>query len=750
MLPQIDCFQSPLLRVSWDTKPYHRFYRSIFKLEQKREHYSIDIKRGLTLKRTIIIAEKPQAARRISKALATEGIFTENKKGKASYFEFEREGGKVCVLYALGHLYELKQSEKGWTYPRLETEWVPKYEVDKKDKRSRALIELIQKVADGAQDFLIATDLDIEGSLIGYHVLKYACRENPQKAQRMHFSTLTKKELRKAYENPSEHLDFPMIDAGIARHEIDWLYGINLTRALTLAIKEVTGWFKIVSTGRVQGPTLSFAAERDGQVNLFVPKPFWVILPKGRFGGEEFELEYSKNRIGRKLDANEIRIELLDSQGKVEEIRRRKFERKPPVPFNLSGLQSETYRHFGFKPSRTLAIAQSLYLRALISYPRTSSQKLPESIDTKEIFEQLKEQKQYTTLVQKILKNEKITPRQGKKKDPAHPAIHPTGKKPEKALSSSEAKVYDLVVRRFFSVFGKNAVRESIRTDIRCKKHVLYARGIRTVDTGWMVYYGEYASQEEKAIPRFEVGNTIAITAVDVDERYTSPPPRYNPSSMVKKLEKVGLGTKATRAGIVDSLKSRGYTIGDRFELSKLGYAIYETLNHYIPEILSVEMTRELEDKMKEIQEGKRSLDEVLENTKETLSKLLETFREREEEIGNDLVHGLKRYWKDKRELGACPKCDDGMLVIVRSQKTGKRFVGCSNYKKTGCDQTYPLPQKGEITPFDEKCPHCGHQMIRVHSGRRPWKTCVNWADCPGRQKDLKNLKNRREEEGEE
>lgn len=700
------------------------------------------------LKSRVIIAEKPQAARRIAHALATEGVFKEKKKGKSCYFEFERDGRTIRVVYALGHLYEIKQVEKGWTYPRLQTEWVPKYEVEKKDKRSRALINLIQKAAEGADDFLIATDLDIEGTLIGYHVLKYACNGNPQKAQRMCFSTLTEKELRNAYENPSEHLDFPMIDAGIARHEIDWLYGINLTRALTLAIKKVAGWFKIVSTGRVQGPTLSFAADRDRKVNLFVPEPFWVILPKGKFNEEEFELEYSRNRITKKQVADEIQKVLLGNEGKVEEIKRRTFERKPPVPFNLGGLQSESYRHFGFKPSRTLAIAQRLYLRALISYPRTSSQKIPESINVKEILENLKEQEKYKRFAQKIVESKKLKPREGKKKDPAHPAIHPTGKKPEEALSTSEAKIYDLVIRRFFALFGKNAVRESLRADIHCKELLLYARGLRTVDGGWMVYYGDYASQDERIMPDLEIGNTIDIIDVTVDERYTSPPPRYNPSSMVKKLEKAGLGTKATRAGIVDSLKSRGYTIGNRFELSKLGYAIYETLNHYTPEILSVEMTRELEDKMKEIQGGERDLDEVLQATKNTLSQLLKSFKEREEEIGNELVQGLKRYWKRKRELGPCPKCDGGMLVIVRSRKTGKRFVGCSNYEKTGCDQTFPLPQKGEITPLDKVCPHCGHPMIKVHSGRHPWKTCVNWADCPGRQEDLRNLKEKRSQKG--
>ncbi|MGV9102792.1 MAG: DNA topoisomerase, partial [Candidatus Thorarchaeota archaeon] len=445
-----------------------------------------------------------------------------------------------------------------------------------------------------------------------------------------------------------------------------------------------------------------------------------------------------------------IQDDLMGGEGTVEEFKRRTFERKPPVPFNLSGLQSESYRHFGFKPSRTLAIAQGLYLRALVSYPRTSSQKMPESIDVKEILEDLKEQEKYDLLAQEILKSKNLKPREGKKKDPAHPAIHPTGKRPEKALSDSEVKIYDLIIRRFFSLFGKSAVRESVRADIHCNNHVLYARGLRTLDAGWMAYYGEYASQDEKTIPDFEAGSTVDIISVDVDERYTSPPARYNPSSMVKKLEKVGLGTKATRASIVDSLKSRGYTIGDRFELSKLGYAIYETLNEHVPEILSVEMTRELEDKMNAIQEGRTELDEVLEETKDTLSKLLKAFKEREQDIGAELVHGLKRHWKRKRELGPCPNCDDGTLVIVRSRKSGKRFVGCSNYRKTGCDQTFPLPQKGEITPLDGVCPHCGLTMIRVHSGRHPWKTCVNWADCPGRQEDLKELKDRKSEKEKE
>jgi DNA topoisomerase-1 len=209
-------------------------------------------------------------------------------------------------------------------------------------------------------------------------------------------------------------------------------------------------------------------------------------------------------------------------------------------------------------------------------------------------------------------------------------------------------------------------------------------------------------------------------------------------------LEKINLGTKATRASIVDSLKSRGYTLNDKFELSTLGYTTYETLDHFMPLMLSADFTRRMEEEMNAIQTEKMDRTHAIEAAKTSLLSLLEQFREQEQEIGNALVSGLQRFWKEKQELGDCPKCKDGRLVIIRSPKTGKRFVGCSNYKDGGCDQTFPLPQKGEISPLDKMCEYCGFQMFKVVSRRRGWETCVNWTECPGRVDDLQALENRR------
>jgi len=180
--------------------------------------------RRAKLSRVLIISEKPTAAKRVAEALSQHESLSEIKKGRVSYYDFKRGKDTLVVAYALGHLYDLRQTEKGWTYPRLETEWVPKYEVVKKATGIKPIIRLIKRLAKEADEFVVATDYDIEGSLIGYLAVKYACRTDPANAKRMIFSSLTAKDLENAYENMSRPFEFHMIEAGQARHEVDWLY----------------------------------------------------------------------------------------------------------------------------------------------------------------------------------------------------------------------------------------------------------------------------------------------------------------------------------------------------------------------------------------------------------------------------------------------------------------------------------------------------------------------------------------------
>lgn len=691
-----------------------------------------------------MISEKPSAAKRIAEALDDQDAFREVKSGKASYYECNCQGDSLAVAYALGHLYELRQTEKGWTYPRLDTEWAPKYEVEKSAGGTKPVIELIRRLSVNADRFIVATDYDIEGSLIGYLIVKHICGIDPSRAQRMVFSSLTKPELQKAYGTLMPTLDFPMVESGCVRHEVDWLYGINLTRALTLALKNTTGLFRIVSTGRVQGPTLAFVAERDQQINLFVPIPFWTLSTTGVVDGQQVSLEYSERRIETKAQAGTLVKDLLGRTARVISISSRISSQRPPPPFNLSDLQSEAYRHFELRPSRTLQIAQGLYLDALITYPRTNSQKVPPSLDVRQTLEGIGKMSKYAPFVRRLLQHKSLVPVQGEKEDQAHPAILPTGNRPTEKLAGNEERVYDLVVRRFLALFEEPVVKRIVRANIRCDEHLFYLRGLRVLEAGWTSLYSPYVITNEKAIPPISEGNIIDLTSVRADEKYTPPPPRFNPSSLLKLLEKENLGTKATRAGIIDSINSRGYTLGSRFELSALGYAAFEALQTHVPDMLSADMTRRLELKMEEIQQGIGQRKTALLDAKNELVKLLENFRLQEQSIGQALAKGLRRYWREEQEIGPCPSCADGVLAVIYSPKTGKRFVGCSNHQKGTCNMTFPLPQKGKLIPLGRTCPHCGHHVIKILSGKRGWETCLNWTECPGRQQDIELLEKRR------
>ena len=304
------------------------------------------------LSRLMVVTEKPTAAKKIAVALDDAKSPKEIKKGKTSYFECNRGNDELIVVYAMGHLFELAQTEKGWTYPRLENEWVPKYEVDKKAANVKPIIALIKVLSKNIDKFVVATDYDIEGSLIGYLTLQYACKTDPSKAGRMRFSSLTENELVHAFDN-MHGLDFPLVESGQVRHEVDWLYGINLTRALTLAIKKAAGWFKIVSTGRVQGPALSYVAEREKEINLFVPLPYWEIQILAHHNNEELELEYFKKKISTESGSQEIVDSLSGKSAVVDKINKRTVTQQPhPSGKPVSSQEYEGDESFGLSNVR--------------------------------------------------------------------------------------------------------------------------------------------------------------------------------------------------------------------------------------------------------------------------------------------------------------------------------------------------------------------------------------------------------------
>jgi DNA topoisomerase-1 len=676
----------------------------------------------------LIIAEKPDAAKRIAAALGQRTIDKSERRGLPLY-EVERKGERLKIMAALGHLYTLKQSGKGWDYPTLEMEWVPKHEAQKSAEGSRAFIEKFQELSQGTQSFIVATDFDIEGETIAYCILKYACGDEAlAKAQRMKFSTLTDKELIEAYEHLLPQVDLRMAEAGETRHKVDWLFGINMSRALILALKHGTGKYKALSAGRVQGPTLAFLADREIAIRSFVPTTYWKINAKTELERRPYPLEYSKDQIPTRDEAEQIANKCRGKDGTITEIKKKLNTNSPPYPFDLGSLQTEAYRLFNFTPKKTLSIAERLYLSALISYPRTGSQRIPPSLDSRSILKSLSRIPSYRTLAEELLKKEKLTPHQGPKDDPAHPPITPTGVLPASgALTKQEEKIFDLVVRRFMSVYGDQSTTESISATLKIGEDIFHLRGRRIIEKGWLRFYERYFKSNEILLPPLKEDQILQCTECFVEEKHTNPLPRYNPSTLLSLMEDEGIGTKATRAEIIDTLSQRGYITGDQINVTDLGFAVVDILRKYLPEVLSVKMTRSLEQDMEKIRSGESKEEEVLSRVTGFLTPVLQEFKRTEATIGRELHDALQKSAKKPFIIGTCPACKTGELTIVRSKKTGKRFIGCSNFRNATCSFSAPIPQSGVIQTTEKKCNICGSPTIIVRfRGRRPWRLCVN------------------------
>lgn len=676
-------------------------------------------------KYSMIITEKPSSAEKIADALA-EGKAEKLKKRGISYFRLRRSGKDILVVPAVGHLFIL--SHKGgsaWSYPVFSVEWKPTF-MNKGSQWAKAYYENIKELAKGADEFISACDYDVEGSTIAFNVLRFLC--GSEDGKRMIFSTLTKPDLVSAYDNASPHLDFPHIEAGLARHHLDFFFGINLSRALIISLKSAGG-YRTLSIGRVQGPTLKMLKDRQDEISRFKPNPFWELELHGKVNGEDIVALHIRGKFWKK---DEVEETLKKSRGpaEVSGIEKKKHEQAPPLPFDLTTLQREAYGSFGYSPKRTLDVAQSLYEQALISYPRTSSQKLPRKIGYDAIIQGLAKQKKYSGYC-KSLKTP-LKPREGPKKDPAHPSIFPTGN-PPKTLTEQEKRLYDMIVRRFLSVFAEDAVREAAKASIQAGSEIFVAHGIITLKPGWLEIYGPYARLKEQALPDMKAGDPVDVKEINLLEKETQPPKRYTQATVLKEMEKLGLGTKGTRAHIIQTLYDREYIRETSIHVTELGEVVVSTLEKHCPEILSTELTRDLEKRMQAMQEGRLKKESMISEAKEFLKKILKEMKPREQEIGKSLLKGVIEAEKTRDIIGPCAKCGVGKLKIIKSMKTGKRFAACNEYPK--CRNTFPLPQKGGTLILKDKC-SCGLSIISIKQyRRRPWKLCAKCGFVEKREK---------------
>lgn len=674
----------------------------------------------------LIITEKPKVAEKMASALADGKVEKKRGKGQVSYYLVSRNGEEIAITPAVGHIYSLNQTAKGRDYPVFDIVWKPAFQVEKEADYTRGYIETIEMLGDKAEEVIVACDYDIEGSLIGYNALRFACGR--EEGKRMKFSALTPKDLQEAYEG-REELDLPNALAGEARHVLDWYYGINLSRALMGAIK-AAGKFQVMSIGRVQGPALKLLAEREKAIKAFKPTPYWELT----CDVDRVKFKHEKEKFEVKEEAVKAFAESKPKPHAIAAITRKPYEQKPNPPFDLTSLQVEAYRHFKFQPTATLDMAQTLYEASMISYPRTSSQKLPAKLNLGRIIGEIAKQPEYAPLAKQLIEKKMFTPFEGKKEDPAHPAIHPTGQRGD--VGERERKLYDLIVKRFLSCFAPNSKRESQSVTAKCGTQNYKAGGARTLEKGWIAFYEPYAKFEEVMLPTWKEGQEVNAENFAMDEKKTQPPKRFTPASVISELEDQDLGTKATRAVVVDTLFKRGYLKGSSsIEVTPFGLSVVEVMDKYSPEILDAELTRNIEKEMEGIQEKKVDKGKPIEDGKKIISQIAEHFKSREMDIGKELVGALAGARAEANRVGDCPKCGDGTLRIIQT-KFYTQFIGCSNYPK--CNNTYPLPKGVKVEPTEGACAECGMPQVKITPFKSyPFTMCINF-DCPTKRSDYK------------
>ena len=689
----------------------------------------------------LIITEKPAAAAKIAAALsgATDEKITD--KNKVSYYEFYKGSQRYLVGCAVGHLFGVQQIAKRGPFPNFEIEWKPAHN-KKGGAFTKKYLTVLRKLARESKEFIVATDFDVEGEVIGWNVVRFVAKRKD--AKRMKFSLLTKEALEESFENLLPTLNWGAAVSGETRHYLDWFYGINLSRGLMKALSS-TGTFRILSIGRVQGPALKIVVDREREIEAFKPVPFWnVFLQVKDIRGKKLEVRYPKDIFN---ESELLRFKHLQGKSGAAKTTVAEKEVAAPVPFDLTTLQTEAYKNCGSTPASTMKTAQSLYLSGAISYPRTSSQEYDESIGYGKILKRLKK---YTSKVKYAVND---VPTKGKKKDPAHPAIYPTGEKVK--IPERDKKIYDLIVKRFISCFCESAILERKRVAVKVGSLGFSANGTQIKKKGWMNVYPH--GTKESRVPTMD--GEVDVMEIRTEEKETKPPRRYSAASLIKELEKKNLGTKATRANIVETLYSRGYAREKSIEVTELGMRMCETLESYAPVILSEEMTADMTTKLDEIVVAENGFDEmgkkVLEDSKKVVSSIAEGMTKNLEAMGKSLADANAVVWEQEKEantMDKCRKCGKGNLRVMYGKKFGRYFVSCDAYPD--CKTVYSLPPKGMMKPARvskkvaeelgveegslDFCKDCGFPLIQsFQKGKAPWKFCFNM-ECPSNEEAAK------------
>ena len=627
------------------------------------------------MSKKLIIAEKPSVAADIARAM---GGFTK----KPDYFESD----KFVLSSAVGHLLELTlppehDVKKGkWSFTNLPV--VPPHfdlaPIERSEPRLNVLLKLLKRK--DITGIVNACDAGREGELIFRYIAQYAKTKKP--IERLWLQSMTQSAIREGFASLREGRDLqPLADAAKSRSEADWLVGINGTRAMT-AFNSKEGGFYLTTVGRVQTPTLAILVEREEKIRVFQPRDYWEIHARfgaaaGEYPGRWFEAGFRKDedperkpeRLWKAERAEAIAAACSGKQGTATE------ETKPstqasPLLYDLTSLQREANGRFGFSAKGTLSLAQSLYERhKALTYPRTDARALPEDYiaTVKKTLDALAGAREFAPFAKQILKGGWVKPNRrifDNSKISDHFAIIPTLQTPGN-LSEPEAKLYDLVVRRFLAVFFPSAEflqttrittvnEEQFRTDGRVMQ-----------SPGWLAVYGKSLQDETVTLPAITQGEKVKTLEVKATANQTRPPARFNEATLLSAMEGAGklveddelreamgakgLGTPATRAAVIEGLIYEKYVerLGRELKPTWKAFRLFFALRHFgVDEITSPELTGDWEFKLKQMEQAKLPREQFMKHI---------------EQVTRDLVKRVKTGTIPEEAFATvavpCPKC---------------------------------------------------------------------------------------------
>ncbi|MDK9709585.1 type I DNA topoisomerase [Acidaminobacter sp.] len=622
-------------------------------------------------------------------------------------------GKNYQVLASVGHVRDLPKSKIG---VNVEKDFEPEY-INIRGKGD--VIKVLRGAAKKADRVFLATDPDREGEAIAWHLgtILSIPQEEPC---RIEFHEITKEAVKEAIHHPRQ-IDLNLVDAQQARRVLDRLVGYKISPLLWRKVR------KGLSAGRVQSVATKLICDRENEINAFIKEEYWSIgmdlrhvpsdLP---FEAELSQFKGKKIEIGNETDALEMKRYLESVDPVITEVQNKVKSRAPQPPFTTSSLQQDAANRLGFSASKTMMVAQQLYegiavkgqgTIGLITYMRTDSTRISE-----EAKRHLSEfiDREYGEIYQ----NKKVrTEKKSKSAQDAHEAVRPTyvhltPEELEASLTKDQQKLYTLIWQRFVASGMSDATFDSKNVSIVAGEALLKANGLLLKFDGFLKVY-EFSSFKETRLPDIQAGDLVQRLHVKPEQHFTQPPARYTEATLVKEMEEKGIGRPSTYAPTIATIISRGYVEREKKSLkpTELGYIINDIMAGYFEEIVNVDFTAGMENKLDEVEAGNMEWHSILREFYGPFSETLAKADERLEKL--DLT--------EKTDL-LCEKC--GHPLNIKHGRFGK-FYACSNYPQ--CDYT-----KAILNEIGIDCPVCkeGKVVERKTKKLKTFYGCSRFPEC--------------------